>query len=83
MPFTKKKKLTKHQRIDNVYANIKNPSSFTSIANLKKNVDSKINDEDIKKYQRWAQLIKKLTSLTVNPLTKTLTSLTVIQLICF
>lgn len=50
MPFTKKKKLTKHQRIDNVYANIKNPSSFTSIANLKKNVDSKINDEDIKKY---------------------------------
>ena len=41
MRFNKKKKLSKHQQIDRVYTNITNPVSFTSVANLRENVDPK------------------------------------------
>ena len=50
MGFTRKKKLSKHQQIDRVYTNITNPVSFTSVANLRENVDSRISDKDIKNY---------------------------------
>ena len=50
MRFTRKKKLSKLQQLDNVYLNIKNPHSYTSVANLRNSVSSKITDEDLKNY---------------------------------